>query len=267
MDKSESDFPAPTEGWDTTVTRAMEHARERADRAKEENLAKSRFLAELSHELRTPLNGLLGMVNLMLNSEDPKEKKEYADFALRCGDMIQDLISAILEFSQLEIGEISSKTTPFSPAELFGDIKRLTETRAADKGLWLKFHLDPGLPTELIGDEARIRQVLLNLISNSIKFTAQGQLTLAMDMTSENEKTIQARFSVSDTGCGVPLDLQQRIFLPYFKGDPLRRDGTGLGLSICKQIVERLGGQIELESKPGMGSTFLFELSLGRKLF
>ncbi len=262
MNKSEQGFPPQVESWDSTVARAMEQARQRAQKAQEENLAKSEFLAELSHELRTPLNGLLGMVDLMLNTDDLSQRKNYADFAHRCGDMLQDLIDAILDFSQLETGDIPKTTKAFAPYKLFEEIERLMFAQASDKELWLKFQLDPAVPEELWGDEARIRQVLINLVSNSIKFTSKGHISVNMTIQEKSPDSVRVKFSVSDTGHGVPKEIQQRIFLPYFRGDPFRKDGTGLGLSICKQIVERLDGEIDLESKPGMGSTFWFEIPL-----
>lgn len=256
MDQSDSN-------WNTNDIGTMEQALERVNIAKEENLAKSKFLAELGHELRTPLNGLLGMVELILESEDQEQRREYAEFARRCGDMIQDLVDAMLEFSQLEAGEIPTVTKAFKPADLFRDVERLMQPMAEAKKLWLKFQLDDSTPTELRGDESRIRQVLLNLVSNSIKFTSKGQVSVKLDVLGKSSKSLMVRFSVSDTGCGVSHEMQQRIFLPYFKGDPLRKDGSGLGLSISKQIVRRLGGKMGLESKPGMGSMFWFELPLG----
>jgi PAS domain S-box-containing protein len=251
------------------LTKAFEDLAPAKVRAEGASQAKSEFLANMSHEIRTPLNGILGMSELLFDTPLSAEQSEYLTMLKSSTDALLSLVNDILDFSKIEARKITLDAIEFKLPESLGDTLKSLAARASQKGLELASSLSPRVPEYLIGDPGRLRQIILNLVGNAIKFTEKGEVVVHVDVDSQSEDHATLHFTVRDTGIGVPPEKQQIIFGPFEQADASttrRYGGTGLGLAITSQLVKLMGGRIWVDSAPGQGSTFHFtgRFGLGR---
>ncbi len=249
------------------MNRNLEHrVKERTAELEEANRAKGVFLATISHEVRTPLNGILGMAEYLKDdSISPGERREYLDVISRSGESLLEILNNVIDLSRIESGTQELDNAPFRPGEIASEVESRFRERAAEKGIELEVFVDPAVPPMLIGDGGRIRQVLMNLVGNGVKFTEKGKVSFSLEYAGREEEHVYLRVQVRDTGIGIPEEARARLFTPFSQSDGSirrRHGGTGLGLALSGRIIALMGGELTFSTGEGKGTVFSFTLLL-----
>jgi signal transduction histidine kinase len=247
------------------LRRSEEEQRRAKEQAESASRSKSEFLANMSHEVRTPMTGVLGMTGLLLDTQLTDEQREYVRVIQHSGEALLTVINDILDFSRIEAGRLTIDPIPFDLQNTLDEVVALVGEKAQKKSIELIVRYAPGLPQRVVADAGRIRQVLLNLVGNALKFTEQGHVMISVERVDAGGPLAQIKFSVEDTGIGIEADKLDAVFEKFTQADgsiTRRYGGTGLGLSISKQLVELMDGTVAVTSTPGKGSTFMFTLTM-----